>query len=300
VRPDVRPVIDADLCTNCGRCVAVCSLDVLVAGDECPVPEGPAPCFACGHCVAVCPTGAISHPAMNPEHFRELLPADEAVDPRLLFDLLRRRRSVRRYTDEQVPEDAVMRLIEAGVVAPSGLNEQSWHFSIIRDAEHLARIRRRVAAIYLCLLNMLDGPLSRLVLRLTVGSQAMEQMEEARPLLEGIINAQREDGDRILWGAPTLIVVHSPEADPAGTESAHYAVANMMLMATAMGLGTCLIGFLTAVAERDDRLQEYLGVPDDHTVDAALVVGYPDVEYLTSVDKRAAAIEFMQLEPPER
>lgn len=293
MRPEGRPVIDAELCTNCERCVAVCATDVLLPGEKCPEPRGVTPCFVCGHCVAVCPTGAISHPSMNPEHFRELLPVEEGVKPDLLFDLLRKRRSVRNYTDEQVSREQIMQLIEAAVQAPSGLNAQSWHFTIIQNPEHLARIKRRILAIYVALLNMLNGTVKRMMLRLTVGAQAIENMIEARPLIEDIIEAHKREEDRLLWGAPTLVVVHSPEEDPTGTESAHYAVANMMLMATAMGLGTCLIGFLTVVAERDARLQEYLGVPPDHTVDAALVVGYPDVEFLTSVDKRAAAIEFM-------
>ena len=293
MRPEGLPVIDPDLCTNCGRCVAVCSTDVLLAGESCPAPDGPTPCFVCGHCVAVCPTGAITHPAMNPEHFRELLPRDQGVDPRLLFDLLRKRRSVRSYTDRQVPEDDVMTLIEAGVQAPSGLNEQSWHFKVIQDPDRLAHIRRRILAIYVSLLNMLDGTLSRAMLRLTVGNHAIEGLEEARPLLDHIIEKHHEGEDRLLWDAPTLMIVHSPEEDPAGTESAHYAVGNIMLMATAMGLGTCVVGFLTVVAERDQRLQELLGVPLDHTIDAALVIGYPAEEYLRSVDKRAAAIDFI-------
>ncbi len=273
--------------------MAVCSLDVLEPGERCPVATGAAPCFRCGHCMAVCPTGAITHPGMNPEHFRELLPAAEGVTSELLFDLLRKRRSIRSYTDEQVGEDEIMRLIEAAVQAPSGLNAQSWCFTIIQDPERMARIRRRIAAIYSFLLNMLESRMSKFMLRLQVGTEAVSVLEEARPLLEGIVAAQKSGGDRLLWGAPTLVVVHSPDEDPTGLESAHYAVANFMLMAPTMGLGTCLIGVLTAVAEHDPRVREFIGLPEDHTLDAALVVGYPTEEYLRSVDKRAAEIEFI-------
>jgi nitroreductase len=273
--------------------VDVCSLDVLVMGEEGPEASGPAPCFRCGHCVAVCPNEAISHPGMKADHFRELLPEDEGVTPELFLDLLRKRRSVRNYTDEQVSEDQVMRLIEAAVQAPSGMNAQSWCFTIIQDPDRLAHIRRRIVAIYRYLLKMLDGRLNKFMLRFALGSESIEILQEARTLIEGIVEAQRSGGDRLLWGAPTLVIVHSPEADPTGAESAHYAVGNFMLMATTMGLGTCLIGFLTAVADQDPRVREYIGLPEDHSLDAALVVGYPDVQYLRSVDKRAADIEFI-------
>jgi nitroreductase len=270
--------------------MTVCSLDVLEPGEEGPEASGAGPCFRCGHCVAVCPSDAISHPGMKAEHFRELLPDEEGVTPDLLFDLLRKRRSVRNYTDEQVTEDEIMQLIEAAVQAPSGLNAQSWCFTIIQDPERLAIIRRRIRAIYRCLLKMLDSRVSTFMLRLQVGQEAIEVLKEARPLLEGIVEG---DSDRLFWNAPTLVIVHSPEDDPTGVESAHYAVGNFMLMATAMGLGTCLIGFLTAVADQDPRVKELIELPENHALGAALVVGHPDVGYLRSVDKRAAQIDFV-------
>jgi nitroreductase/NAD-dependent dihydropyrimidine dehydrogenase PreA subunit len=293
LKPEGRPEVSVDACVRCGKCIAACSLDVLEMGERGPEATGEAPCFRCGHCVAVCPTGAIYHPGMKAEHFRELLPQGEGVTSALLFDLLRKRRSVRNYTDEQVTEEEIMQLIEAAVQAPSGLNAQSWCFTIIQDQEHLAHIRRRIRAIYRFLLKMLDSRVSKFMLRLQVGQEAVDVLEEARPLLEGIVDLQKTGTDRLFWGAPTLVVVHSPEEDPTGVESAHYAVANFMLMATTMGLGTCLIGFLTAVAEHDARVRELIGVPEDHSLDAALVVGHPDVQYLRSVDKRAAQINFI-------
>ncbi|MFP4248401.1 MAG: nitroreductase family protein [Armatimonadota bacterium] len=293
MKPEGRPEVDPDVCARCGKCMKTCSLDVLEMGPNGPEATGAAPCFRCGHCVAVCPTHAISHPGMNPDHFRELLSDEESVTPDLLFDLLRKRRSVRNYTDEQVTESEIMQLIEAAVQAPSGLNAQSWCFTIIQDPEHLAHIGRRIRAIYHVLLRMLESRVSKFMLRLQVGQEAVEVLEEARPLLEGIVDVDRTGTDRLFWGAPTLVIVHSPDEDPTGVESAHYAVGNFMLMATAMGLGTCLIGFLTAVAEQDARVRELIALPEDHSLGAALVVGHPDVEFLRSVDKRAAEIEFI-------
>ncbi|MEA3403466.1 MAG: nitroreductase family protein [Armatimonadota bacterium] len=293
MRAETSPEVDYDRCVRCGRCVAVCAADLLEMGKEGPEPIGFCPCFVCGHCVAVCPTEAISHPDMPPEGFVELAPAEEAMDVEQLWDLLRRRRSVRQYTDEQVPEDVVMELIEAATLAPSALNEQEWHFTVIRDPARLQRIRRRIVAIYSNVVKMLKSRINRLTLRLMIGSEAMDLLEEAEPVIRRIVEAYDEHEDRILWDAPTLIVVHSPEGDPTAAESSHYATANMMLLATAMGLGTCLIGFVTEVAERDERLKQYLRVPEHHHADAALVVGYPDVQFLKSVAKREPPIEII-------
>jgi len=204
------------------------------------------------------------------------------------------RRAVKHYDPaHELSDEEIQKLIEAAVQAPSGLNAQSWCFTMIQTPDRLAHIRRRIRAIYRFLLKMLDSRVSKFMLRLQVGQEAVEVLQEARPLLEGIVDADKTGHDRLFWGAPTLVIVHSPDEDPTGAESAHYAVANLMLMATTMGLGTCLIGFLTAVAEHDPRVRELIGIPEDHSLDAALVVGHPDVQYLRSVDKRAAEIEFI-------
>ena len=43
------------------------------------------------------------------------------------------RRSVRRYTAQDVEEKDVKKLLEAGMAAPSAGNEQPWHFVVVRD-----------------------------------------------------------------------------------------------------------------------------------------------------------------------
>jgi len=50
------------------------------------------------------------------------------------------RRSVRKYTDNRVPEDVVNQLLRAAMAAPSAANEQPWHFVVITDRSILARV----------------------------------------------------------------------------------------------------------------------------------------------------------------
>ncbi len=52
-----------------------------------------------------------------------------------IFELISTRRSIRKFTDEPVPDQAIDRIIEAGTWAPSGLNNQPWKFAVIKDNE---------------------------------------------------------------------------------------------------------------------------------------------------------------------
>ena len=45
------------------------------------------------------------------------------------------RRSTRKYTDEQIGEEELQTILEAGIQAPSANNSQSWHFTVIQDKE---------------------------------------------------------------------------------------------------------------------------------------------------------------------
>ncbi len=48
-----------------------------------------------------------------------------------------KRRSIRKYTSEAVPDDVIRSFIKAGMNAPSAGNEQPWHFIIINERKVL-------------------------------------------------------------------------------------------------------------------------------------------------------------------
>ncbi len=51
-----------------------------------------------------------------------------------VLDVIRTRRSVREFTDQQVSDGQIEQILEAGRWAPSGLNNQPWRFAVIRNA----------------------------------------------------------------------------------------------------------------------------------------------------------------------
>ncbi|KPK01645.1 MAG: nitroreductase [Nitrospira bacterium SG8_35_4] len=52
-----------------------------------------------------------------------------------MFQLIKTRRSIRKFTEKNVDDEMINKIIEAGTWAPSGLNNQPWRFAVIKDGE---------------------------------------------------------------------------------------------------------------------------------------------------------------------
>jgi nitroreductase len=57
-----------------------------------------------------------------------------------VFDAVRTLLAVRSYQRRPVPDDVVRRIIEAGRLTGSGMNQQPWHFIVVRDSGTLRRL----------------------------------------------------------------------------------------------------------------------------------------------------------------
>lgn len=60
------------------------------------------------------------------------------MNPRL--DFIFTRRSVRKYRDQEVPEEVIADLLAAGMAAPSAVARDPWHFLVVQERQTLARI----------------------------------------------------------------------------------------------------------------------------------------------------------------
>ena len=62
------------------------------------------------------------------------------MEPQAVLDLIKSRRSRRKFTAQAVDEALVDNILEAGRWAPSGSNNQPWRFVVVRDAALKARL----------------------------------------------------------------------------------------------------------------------------------------------------------------
>ena len=58
----------------------------------------------------------------------------------MFIDIARKRRSVRKFTDQQVAQEQVDAIVEAALRAPSGRGARPWAFVVVRDKDSLAKL----------------------------------------------------------------------------------------------------------------------------------------------------------------
>ena len=63
-------------------------------------------------------------------------------------EVVRKRRSIRRYKETPVPRESIVKLLEAARLAPSAAHRQPWHFIVVQDRETIGKLagERRWAA----------------------------------------------------------------------------------------------------------------------------------------------------------
>lgn len=188
-----------------------------------------------------------------------------------------RRRSVRQFKQEQVPEFMVKRILEAGRFAPSAGNFQPWRFIVLRDPEVIQGITETVMSSCRMLSAATDyrregrgwlRPLVKVITRFRYND--LHPMPfTAIPLLA--------DGKLGLWhGAPTVIIilkdirgVSSPDLD------CGIAGQNMVLAAHSMGLGTCWVGFAKLALDMSLKWKRRLGISYPYRFASSLAIGWP-------------------------
>jgi len=183
-----------------------------------------------------------------------------------LQDAICGRRAVRHYKLEMPTEKTLRRLIEAAVWAPSAMNGQQWHFTVITRPDMLDRISAGAKAWVKD-----DEPW-------------LADNDELRELL-------RDPDFHMLHHAPVLIVISAPAGPKWSAEACAAAAQNLMLAATGQGLGSCWIG-LARNWLNSPQGRQLIELPADERVVAPIVVGYASEEPAV-VTRRAPRITWM-------
>ena len=258
--------VQTELCTQCGQCATDCPSGIinLKTGHPAIAAEREKYCLRCEHCMAICPTGAISILGVRPEELQllpERFPAPEAVEA-----LIRSRRSVRSFEDENVDPELLTHLLEVAWQAPTGKNDRGVQFTVVDDRLKMAELREKV-------MNGID--------RLA----QQNALPEALSYFGAFARRWKEKRvDTIFRGAPHLLIASAPVSCTSPYEDCLIALSTFDLFAQAHGIGTTWVAYAKwAIDTLLPELKEELGIPADHVFGFAMIFGKPAIHYARTV-----------------
>ena len=165
------------------------------------------------------------------------------------------RRSIRRFTGQEIARPILDMLLKAGYHAPSGHNMQTWRFTVLTRQPDIAELKE-------------------------VTRQAAERN---KVYFYGFENPQ------------VIILISNDDRNANGCQDASCAAENIMLAAASYGIGSVWLNpLMTLRAEEPVKsLLDRYGIPAGHTVWAAVALGYP-VNAGVALQKKENVVFFVE------
>lgn len=185
-----------------------------------------------------------------------------------LLDLISKRKSVRKYSEKEISDTDLREILEAGRLAPSWMNVQSWKFILVKSQEN-----------------------KDLLSELSIGQQ---QVKNAKAVIvcvadldawaeAGISNIQNQALNPALQGDNGLLI--------RTMEQIIYPVSYMMLTAESKGISSCIIGAfgseITGVLpELSNKVKDKLGLNNNQIISTIITLGYEENPTIISKQRK--------------
>lgn len=181
-----------------------------------------------------------------------------------LLDAIKSRRSIRKFKTDEVPENYIRELIEAGRLAPSGTNLQPTRYVVIKSQEAREKLKECtplpfVAAAPVVIACCVDNQ------SVASSGDRFKELREAQAFVDTPLDGESSSANK---RANTM--------DEAAIKAylnlnAAIAIDHITLRAVDLGLGSCWVMMFDS-----DKVKNLLGLEERYDVVALLPIGYPD------------------------
>ncbi len=184
------------------------------------------------------------------------------------------RRTIRHYKDEQIREDELQLILQAGLYASTAGGRQLPVMLVCQDKEtneKLGRINRTAFG-----RANSDG--------IHFVSQAQKSIADDDSIKSGF------------YGAPTVVTLFAPSDWLYGVNDCTSVAVNMTLAAWSLGIGSCYVSRAeeTFASEPGRKLMQEAGIDERYTARVCLCLGYPEGDTGTARPRKDGRIKFVR------
>lgn len=176
------------------------------------------------------------------------------------------RRSVRVYSDEQIKQEDLDAILNAGLYAPSGCNLQPWHFTVVQNKE---------------LLDILS---------------IESKKEFVNSDNEMFREMAKNEKYHIFYNAPAAIIISGEKSALTCREDCAAATQNMLLAAESLGIGACWVGLIIFLfqSKRAAEFSEKLEIPEGYKPLYAISLGYKKIPNPKPPKRRENTVSYIK------
>ena len=156
-----------------------------------------------------------------------------------LMEVIKERRSIRKYEEKDIPEELVNRVLDAVRWTPSWINTQCWEVVVVKDKEIKERLQKTISK---------GNPAAKAIVEAPVIFAVCGRLEKSGYYKDKV---STKFGDWYMFDIGL-------------------ATQNLCLMAHNLGLGTVIVGLFD-----HDRAKETLNVPTGYELVVLIPMGYP-------------------------
>jgi nitroreductase len=183
-----------------------------------------------------------------------------------IMNVIKNRRSIRSFSDEQIKQEELDVIVEAGMYAPSAAGKQAWHFTVIQDQQLLDEISSEAKKIY----RSSD--------------------------IEFLRNLGSNEQFQAFFHAPTVIVISGEVNSLAPNSDCAVAAQNVMLSAEALQIGSCWVSAAAVITQTEEgkKIIKNLGLPEAYAPFNSIALGYKKAERLNVPPRRDGIVTYIR------
>ena len=176
------------------------------------------------------------------------------------------RRSIRMFKQEQIKDEELQSILESGRFAPSGMNKQPWHFTVIQNENLLNRVNIFIKE---SIIKSDNNPMAK---------------------------RAKAENFSIFYNAPMLIIASGDEKVSTAQFDCTLALGNMFLASESLEIGSCWIHAISVVlnTEQGRALIHELGIPDGYIAFASGAFGYKATESPSPAPRKEGTVNIIK------